>query len=72
VAEIRELQAALNERGFDAGVADGIAGRRTKLALAAFQKTQGQIADGYPTKEVLALLQATVVGAAGAGVPGAN
>ena len=72
VAEIRELQAALNERGFDAGVADGIAGRRTKLALAAFQKTQGQIADGYPTKEALAALQATVVGAAGAGTLGAN
>ncbi len=59
VDEIRSLQQALNDRGFDAGTVDGIAGRRTKLALAAFQKTQGQIADGYPTKEVLALLQAS-------------
>lgn len=71
VTELRDMQQALNDRGFDAGVVDGIAGRRTKLALAAFQKTQGQIADGYPTKEVLALLQASAVGTAGAGT-GAN
>ncbi|MFN7163921.1 MAG: lytic murein transglycosylase [Hyphomonas sp.] len=65
VAEIRDLQTALNARGFDAGAADGIAGRRTKLALAAFQKTQGQIADGYPTKQMLVMLQASAVGTAG-------
>jgi len=65
VAELRELQQALNDRGFDAGTVDGIAGRRTKLALAAFQKTQGQIADGYPTKEVLALLKSPAVASAG-------
>jgi membrane-bound lytic murein transglycosylase B len=57
VLEIRELQAALNARGFDAGTVDGIAGRRTKTALQGFQKTQGLIADGYPTKQVLALLR---------------
>ncbi len=67
VMEIRDLQMALNARGFDAGAADGIAGRRTKLAVQAFQKTQGQIADGYPTKQVLTLLQASAVGTAGAG-----
>jgi membrane-bound lytic murein transglycosylase B len=67
VTEIRALQQALNDRGFDAGSVDGIAGRRTKLALAAFQKTQGMIADGYPTKEVLALLQASTVGTASTG-----
>ncbi|MFN7179906.1 lytic murein transglycosylase [Hyphomonas sp.] len=65
VAEIKDLQTALNERGFDAGAADGIAGRRTKLALAAFQKTQGQIADGYPTKQVLASLTSPQVSGAG-------
>lgn len=57
VAETRALQQALNDRGFDVGTVDGIAGRRTKLAVQAFQKTQGMVADGYPTKEVLALLQ---------------
>jgi len=65
VAEIRDLQTALNERGFDAGVSDGIAGRRTKLALAGFQKTQGLVADGYPTKQVLALLTTAQVSGTG-------
>lgn len=56
VSEIRTMQAALNDRGFDVGTVDGIAGRRTKLAVQAFQKTQGLVADGYPTKQVLELL----------------
>jgi len=45
---------------------DGIAGRRTKLAIQAFQKTLGQVADGYPTNRVLDSLQA--LGAGGAGI----
>ncbi len=66
VAEIRDLQQGLLDRGFDAGTVDGIAGRRTKLAVQAFQKTLGQVADGYPTKRVLDSLQA--LGASGAGI----
>jgi putative chitinase len=31
----------LNHRGFDAGVVDGIFGRRTKAAVKAFQESQG-------------------------------
>ncbi|MFN7055395.1 lytic murein transglycosylase [Hyphomonas sp.] len=65
VSEIRELQAGLNALGYDAGVVDGIAGRRTRTALQQFQKARGLLADGYPTKEVLALLQAPAVGTAG-------
>ena len=53
VAEIKQLQAGLNARGFDAGVVDGIAGRRTKTALQGFQRSRGIVADGYPTKDVL-------------------
>jgi membrane-bound lytic murein transglycosylase B len=56
LGEIRALQAGLNARGFDAGTVDGIAGRRTKLALQAFQKSKGVLADGYPTTEMLALV----------------
>lgn len=52
-AEIRELQTALNELGFDAGVVDGIAGRGTKAALQRFQKANGLPADGYPTRPML-------------------
>ena len=57
VLEIRDLQQALINRGYDVGTVDGIAGRRTKLAVQAFQKSQGLVADGYPTKQVLELLK---------------
>ena len=56
VAEIKLLQAGLTSRGFDAGPVDGIPGRQTRTALQAFQKSQGVVADGYPTKEVLAMV----------------
>ncbi len=56
VYDIKLLQAGLNTRGFDAGVVDGIPGRKTRTALQAFQKSEGLVADGYPTKEVLALV----------------
>ncbi len=62
VAEIRQLQAGLNARGFDAGAVDGIAGRQTRRALQAFQKTQGLVADGYPTRPLLALLTGGAAG----------
>ena len=64
VAEIKLLQAGLNARGFDAGVVDGIPGHKTRTALQGFQKSQGLVADGYPTKEMLAL----VTGQGNAGV----
>jgi membrane-bound lytic murein transglycosylase B len=63
VSEIRELQARLNAIGYDAGVVDGIAGRRTRTALQQFQQARGLLADGYPTREVLALLQSAVAAA---------
>lgn len=58
VGEIKILQAALNAQGFDAGGVDGIPGRKTKGALQAFQKSRGLVADGYPTKQALALVTA--------------
>lgn len=54
VADIKLLQAGLNSKGYDAGVVDGIAGRKTKTALQGFQKDRGMVADGYPTKAMLA------------------
>ena len=38
---VRLVQGHLNHRGFDAGVVDGIFGRRTKAAVKAFQESQG-------------------------------
>lgn len=54
VTEVRDLQTGLNALGHDAGTVDGLAGRRTKNALQAFQKARGLMADGYPTREMLA------------------
>ena len=38
---VRVIQGHLNHRGFDAGVVDGIFGRRTKAAVVKFQESQG-------------------------------
>ena len=38
---VRLVQGQLNGRGFDAGVVDGIYGRRTKAAVREFQESQG-------------------------------
>ncbi|MEQ9315957.1 MAG: lytic murein transglycosylase [Henriciella sp.] len=51
--EVRQLQAALNQLGFDAGVVDGIAGTGTRAALQRFQKSKGFLADGYPSRPAL-------------------
>jgi hypothetical protein len=45
-ADIRKIQAALNEQGFDAGDPDGKLGRRTRDAVTAFQKQHGIHATG--------------------------
>ncbi len=56
--QIRTLQSALNDRGFAAGEADGQMGPATRLGLRAYQRSLGVPADGYPTLELLAGLQA--------------
>ncbi len=54
--DIRNLQTALAERGFDPGPADGIWGPGSRQALSEFEKSTGRIADGFPDTEVLELL----------------
>ncbi|MFE8602218.1 peptidoglycan-binding protein [Archangium violaceum] len=44
--EVADLQRKLLEAGFDAGVADGVFGRRTEVAVKAFQQSRGLVADG--------------------------
>ena len=58
VFQVRQLQAGLNDLGFDAGPVDGIAGRGTKGALRRFQSANGFIADGFPTTEMLSYVLA--------------
>ncbi len=61
--QAKDLQAGLNQLGFNAGPVDGIVGRGTRAALQRFQKANGLVADGFPTTEMLA----KVLAAAGGG-----
>ena len=51
--QTRQLQAALNAKGFDTGTPDGVLGPATRAGLRKYQQSQGLLADGYPTLELL-------------------
>ena len=55
--DIAQAQALLNKLGYDAGPADGRMGPRTKDAIAAFQKANGQTPSGKVTPELLIELE---------------
>ncbi|WCM91511.1 lytic murein transglycosylase [Acidovorax sp. NCPPB 2350] len=55
--QIKDLQTALNARGFPVGAADGVMGPGTRAGLRRYQQSIGQLADGYPTLELLQKLQ---------------
>ena len=57
--QVMQLQATLNQKGFDAGKPDGIFGPGTRRAMSEFQANQGMIADGFPDKKTLSLLGIT-------------
>ena len=57
--QTQDLQSALNARGFDAGPPDGLMGPATRDALRRYQRSVGEVADGYPTLELLQRLQAS-------------
>lgn len=56
-AQVRELQEALNNRGYNVGVADGIMGPNTRNGLRAFQRDQGLVPDGFATQSLLQTIQ---------------
>lgn len=49
---IKQVQQALNDKGYDCGVADGIMGEKTKNAVEQFQKDNGLTIDGIIGKQV--------------------
>ena len=55
-ATVKQVQQALNDKGFDAGPADGIAGPKTQAALQKFQQSQGVAASGSIDVQTLASL----------------
>ena len=56
--QLKALQTALNQRGFDSGTPDGVIGTTTRGALRGYQRSVGLPADGYPTLDLLQRLQA--------------
>jgi len=51
--QVQAMQAALTQRGFDSGPADGVMGPATREALRRFQRSAGLPPDGYPTPDLL-------------------
>ncbi|SNY91066.1 Putative peptidoglycan binding domain-containing protein [Cohaesibacter sp. ES.047] len=52
----REVQNRLNYLGYNAGVADGVLGRRSKTAISRFQSDAGYAPNGYLTPEQTGIL----------------
>jgi lytic murein transglycosylase len=55
--EVRELQRALDRRGYDVGDIDGRVGDRLQAALRDYQESIGAAPDGYPTLALLRRLR---------------
>ena len=55
--QIVTLQTALNKRGFNSGLADGVMGPATRDAIRRFQRSVGLLEDGYPDVDMLVRLQ---------------
>jgi membrane-bound lytic murein transglycosylase B len=67
VAQLKALQQALNEMGFDAGTPDGLLGPHTQTAIRLYQAMHALPVDGYPAPSVLAHVEQAHAAAAAAG-----
>src|SRR2546422_11101737 len=70
-ADVKKLQEALKQHGFNPGVVDGDFGPATAAAVIAFQKSEGLLADGVAgprTQHALGLVQAPTLPTAIPGV----
>ncbi len=56
-SQVREMQQALNARGFEVGTPDGILGPNTRRGVREFQATIGTPPDGFATRNLLERLQ---------------
>jgi len=65
-------QKALIALGYDPGVADGVIGVNTRVAIRAWQKTKGTPPDGYLTPALSARIQAEAAAAAAASAASAS
>ena len=60
ITQLKALQQALNELGFDAGTPDGLLGPRTQSAIRLYQVVFHLPADGYPAPSLLAHVEQTL------------
>ena len=70
-ADVKELQQALLDAGFDCGKADGDFGPKTDAAVRAFQKAKGLDSDGQAGPKTIAALRTAAPGPAQVRVVGA-
>ncbi|EWH02173.1 murein transglycosylase [Halomonas sp. BC04] len=56
-SQVREMQQALNARGFDVGTPDGIMGPNTRRGLRSYQRSIGVTPDGFATASLLQRLK---------------
>ena len=54
--QLRAIQLALSENGFDAGPADGVSGPATRAAIRAFQASRTLVADGFADVDLISQL----------------
>lgn len=59
---VRAAQTILSDLGYDPGVVDGVAGRRTREAIRAFQRDRGFPVDGEISRELLERLAVANIG----------
>jgi peptidoglycan hydrolase-like protein with peptidoglycan-binding domain len=53
---VQDIQTALNQKGFNAGPADGFLGPQTQTAIVRAQKSLGLVANGLPNQALLAAI----------------
>ncbi|MFE0757443.1 peptidoglycan-binding protein [Inquilinus sp. NPDC058860] len=61
VAQIKEIQQLMARMNFDAGPIDGLVGRRTRAAIARFQRSQGLPVTRRASMELLSALRAATL-----------
>ena len=67
IVQVKALQQALNELGFDAGTPDGLVGPQTQSAIRRYQVAHELPADGYPAPSLLEHVERAHAAAAEAG-----
>ena len=61
-ALVKEMQGLLNDKGYNVGVPDGVAGAKTRSAVSSFQEAGGLPVSGILTSETVQALRAGVNG----------